>query len=269
MIKSSNIFWGGVLIVLGGLFLVDSLGILDINLGHIFWPLMLILLGGWVLMGYFFRDHPVEGEVASIPLEEARKGALRIHHGAGRLVVGPGAEPMDLAAGIFGGGLRVRKHWEGDEVDVTLRVRDSGFPMIVFPWFWGAHNNLNWDIQLSDEIPLDLKLNTGASDTRLDLTDLQIENLRVETGASLTEIHLPDQVAYTKVVVKAGAASIKIFVPEGVAARIRTSGGLMGASIDRDRFPKTGGLHQSPDYDTAAHRAEIWVNIGAGSLTVS
>jgi molybdopterin-binding protein len=233
MIRSSNFFWGGILILLGGLFLVDSLGIMEINLWGVFWPLMLILFGLWVLLGYFKRGSPVEAEESAIPLEGARKATIHLNHGAGRLVLRSGAGPMELISGSFGGGL-------------STKTRQ----------------------QLTDEIPLDIRLNTGASDTRLDLTDLQVTNLRIETGASATEIQLPDGVAYTKVIVKAGAASVNLKVPENVAARVRVSGGLMGATVDRERFPKSGGTYQSLDYEIALHKVEIYANVGVGSVTV-
>lgn len=268
MSKTSNFFWGGILIVLGGLFLIDSLGIMEINLWRIFWPLMLILLGGWVLVGYFWRDNSKEGEKASIPLEGARNAVIRLQHGAGQLTIGSDANPMDLVTGVFGGGLRSTVRRDGDGVDVKLRVKDGSFPFVVAPWFWGPRNYLEWDLNLTDEIPLDLRLNTGASDTRLNLTDLQVTNLRVDTGASATEINLPDGVAHTKVLVKAGAASVKINVPEMVAARIYVTGGLMGSSVNQARFPKSGGYYQSAEYETAPHKVEIRVNIGLGSATV-
>lgn len=268
MIRRSNLFWGGVLVILGAVFLVDSLGILTINIWGIFWPLLLILFGAWVLMGYFFRGSPVEGEAASVPLEGARKARITIQHGAGRLTIGAGADPMDLVSGTFGGGLNVHTRQDGETSHVTLRVRDLGFPMVFFPWVWGPHSMLEWNVSLTDEIPLELKLNTGASDTRLNLTDLQITDLWVETGASATEIYLPDSVAYTKTVVKSGAASVAIHIPEDVAAKIRISGGLMSANVDRQRFPKSGGYYQSPDYESAPYKTEIRVESGVGSVTV-
>jgi hypothetical protein len=268
MIKSSHFFWGGILILLGGLFLVDSLGILEINLWGIFWPLLLILFGLWVLLGYFMRGSPVKAEESAVPLEGARQALIRLNHGAGRLVLGPGAGPMELVSGSFGGGLSTRTRQDGDNFELTMRIREGGFPVIFFPWFWGPHSYLDWNLRLTDEIPLDIRLNTGASDTRLDLTDLQVINLRVDTGASATDIKLPDGVAYTKVIVKAGAASVKLQVPENVAARIRVTGGLMDANVNRERFPKSGGTYQSPDYETATNKVEIYTNVGVGSVTI-
>jgi hypothetical protein len=268
MMRSSHFFWGGVLVLLGGIFLVDSLGIVTINIWGILWPVLLILFGLWVLMGYFLRGEPAEGETASVPLDGARSARINIQHGAGRLTIGAGAGPMELVSGTFGGGLNAHTRQDGDKTQVTLRVRDLGFPMVIFPWFWGPHNMLEWNVSLTDEIPLELKLNTGASDTRLNLTDLQITSLWVETGASATEIHMPDSAAFTKAVIKAGAASVNVRVPDGVAARIRVSGGLMSANVDTQRFPKSGGYYQSSDYETAPFKAEIRVETGVGSVTV-
>lgn len=268
MHRPSNIFWGVVLLALGGLFLVDSLGIVSINMWGVLWPLLLILFGLWVLLGYFYQGKPAEGESVSVPLEGARSAGLHFHHGAGRLVIGAGAGPMDLVSGTFGGGLKSHTRRQGEHLEATLRVRDVGFPVVVFPGVWGSQRGFEWLVQLSDEIPLDLKFNLGASETQLELTDLQVRSLRVETGASATEIYLPDSVPQTQAVVKGGLASVKVKVPEGVAARIRVTGGLMEARVDRARFPKSGGYYQSPDYDTAPFKVDLRVDMGLGSVRV-
>jgi hypothetical protein len=53
-----------------------------------------------------------------------------------------------------------------------------------------------------------------------------------------------------------------------VAARIRTGGGLTATSVDQSRFPRAGKVYQSPDYDTAQNRADIKIEMGAGSISV-
>jgi hypothetical protein len=265
--RSSNFFWGGILIVLGSLFLVDSLGIIDINFWHIFWPLMLILFGVWLLIGYFFRGDPIEGEEASVPIEGSLNAKVTFHHGAGQLRVSSGAQPTELFSGTFGGGLNHKTSRDGETARVTLRVRDIGFP-IVIPWLSFGNNNMNWDVKFTKEIPLDLILKTGASDTHLDLRDLQVTSLRVETGASATQIELPEVVSHTKVVIKSGVASVKVNVPDKVAARIRVTGGLIDANVDRNRFPKTGGYYVSPDYESAENKVDIRAEGGVGSVMI-
>ncbi|KPL07775.1 hypothetical protein AMJ86_02910 [bacterium SM23_57] len=265
--RASNLFWGGVLIILGGLILVDSLEVIEINLWPIFWPLLLILFGAWILLGYFMRREKEPGEYDSIPLGGIQSAKMVFHHGAGQLKVSSGAESGNLASGTFGGGLRYKIDQGAEDANVSMRIRDSGFPFMI-PWLSSWDNYLQWDVRLTQEIPLKLVLKTGASDTQLDLTSLQVTYLRVDTGASATAINLPENVSNTKVIIKAGVASVKIRVPENVAARIHVTGGLMGANVDRNRFQKSGRYYQSPDYDSATNKADIHINEGVGSVTI-
>ena len=50
----SNIYWGFVLIVIGGLFLARNLGYIDFYFSfHTFWPLILIFVGlGWIVKSF-------------------------------------------------------------------------------------------------------------------------------------------------------------------------------------------------------------------------
>jgi hypothetical protein len=265
--RASNIFGGSILLLLGAIFLVDSLGIIEINIWGVLGPVMLILVGFWVLIGYFFRGDIAEGESESIPLNGIRNAKIRIHHGAGQLNIRPDPNTSALVSGTFGGGLKHKIIRDHDLAEVTLRIRDLGFPVFV-PWFSGSSNRLNWDIGLNREIPIKLVLKTGASEMNIDLAGLQVTDLWVETGVSSTSIKLPADVPETLVVVKGGVASVKINIPENVAAKIQITGGLMDANVNRDRFPRTGGYYQSPDYDSASQKAEIKVNDGIGSVSI-
>ncbi len=56
-------------------------------------------------------------------------------------------------------------------------------------------------------------------------------------------------------------------MPGGVAARVRAHGGAADISVDGSRFPRTsGGVYQSPDYDSAANKVDLEAEIGAGAL---
>ena len=47
-----------------------------------------------------------------------------------------------------------------------------------------------WNLTLSDEIPLNLEVNSGASDTKLDLKGLNLKNLDVNAGVGDITIDL-------------------------------------------------------------------------------
>jgi hypothetical protein len=79
---------------------------------------------------------------------------------------------------------------------------------------------------------------------------------------------LPENAGSTRVKIESGAASLEIQVPSGVAARIRSSGGLSSFSVDKDRFPRVGDIYQSPDFDVAQNKVELNVQMGVGSVSI-
>lgn len=123
-------------------------------------------------------------------------------------------------------------------------------------------------MNLTPDIPLRLDVNSGASETKLNLTDLKITVLNVDTGASSTSISLPAKAGLTDVRIDAGAASVDIQIPEDVAGRIRVESGLAGIHIDTKRFPKSAGIYMTPGYDEAENKADIFIHAGVGSIDV-
>ena len=68
--------------------------------------------------------------------------------------------------------------------------------------------------------------------------------------------------------VHAGAASVVLRVPQGVAARIHVRSGLIGLKVDQNRFPHNGTAYESPNYLSADNKVEIVVEAGAGSIEI-
>jgi hypothetical protein len=263
--RRGTIFWGAILILLGVLLLVNTF--IEVDIAKFFWPSLLILLGLWVLWGVFSAPRSFETEEATIPLEGATQARIRMHHGAGRLRVSGGGKPGELLSGSFGGGIEQQVKLAGDTLDVDIKLRVSA-AHFAFPWMWGPRSTLDWTVSLNEEIPLSLDLETGASDTRLDLSDLRVTDLRLQTGASSSEINLPASAGYTKAAISSGAASVRVRVPDGVAARVKTSGGMADIRVDKSRFPRAGGVYQSENYDTAENKVDIDIDTGVGSVSV-
>jgi hypothetical protein len=216
-----------------------------------------------VLFGTLFRGEP-QTEHLSIPLEGAMRANVRVRHGAGRLNIRAMSTPGTLLEGDFGGGVEYKNRREGDVQDVKLRVPEHNFPFI-----WPTSHGMEWDFALARDIPLALDFKIGASENLFDLRDLRLTELSVKCGASSTSITLPANAGHTRVSIESGAASVNIAVPDGVAASIRTTGGLSSISVDTNRFHQAGNVYRSPDYDTAANRAEISVDMGVGSVKIS
>lgn len=267
-IRNARLFWGSLLVLVGVLLTLENLGIVEVNVWGLVWPLFLIFLGVWILWGFFFAKSSWETEEVTIPLEGASRAHVHIKHGAGRLRVDGSAGSSSLVDGAFGGGLDHRVEREGDMLDVRMRLPVGVFPNFAFPWVWGPAHTLDWTFGLNSQIPLSLEFETGAGDVQLDLSDLRVIDLRLQTGASATDLTLPTSAGYTRATISAGAASVKVRVPSGVAARIRVSGVLTEITVDRGRFPRTGGVYQSPDYDTALNKVDVEIDTGVGSIEI-
>jgi predicted membrane protein len=261
--RRATLFWGFILILLGAILLLQNLGIITVNLWSIFIPVLIIAFGVWILWGSLSRKS-LRTEHFEIPFENIKQANLRIQHGAGRLTVKEGVGEGLLVAGDCIGGVSTTTSSSGDRIDIKLSVPDYGFSWLG----WTPSNRLDWDLKLTQNLPLSLVFETGAAETQIDLRHLIVRELRLSSGASSTRIDMPANARNTTATIKTGAASVDIRIPEGVSARIRATGGLSSITVDRHRFPASDGKYQSTDYDSATNKVDIEIAVGVGSVDI-
>ena len=268
MLRGSQI--GGIVLVgVGALVLLSAVTRLPVIV--ILFAVALIGAGVVIITGAARSRADLPREQAAIPLDGATEAAVKIRHGAGRLAIGAGAGPGDLLSGTFGGGLDARTTREGSLLRVDLQVKERSLGALAGPWLHGSRATLDWDMVFSPRVALDLELETGASESRIVLSDLKARDVRLKTGASDTTIDLPQAAGRTRLWVDSGAASVKVRVPGGVAASIRIRAALAGTRVDAARFPRKGEsqVYESADFETAANRVEIDVDTGVGSIEIT
>jgi hypothetical protein len=261
-IGRSNILWAltwpVAWIVIGAILLASTTGALAAGPAELiaeWWPWVLVILGVWFLIGAFVPGGRAE-EALVVPLGDARHAKVDIRFGAGELAIHRAA-PGALVDGSYLGGVRHRTLGPGH---LELEQDLDGIPWL--------DRDSRWDVGLTGEVPLDLRLDVGAYRGLVDLSDLRLATLDLHTGASETRVRLPRSAGATSVTAQAGAASLTIEVPDGVAARIRSRMALGSNQVDPARFPRIGDVYQSLDYGTAANRVDIDVRGGVGSLRV-
>ncbi|MEW6287959.1 MAG: DUF5668 domain-containing protein [Chloroflexota bacterium] len=258
--RRDNIFWGSVLILLGALFLLQRLGIIA-NVGMYLWPLALIFFGGWLILSVYWQPSSAESERFFIALGGAKSVNYRFAHGAGQIVIGGGAPTGRALVGSSAVGVKETSRSDGDRLEVRIEAGASFIPFV------GPADG-TWRFQLTQEVPVTLQVETGASQLKMDLRDVSARHVTLKTGASSAEVIMPARGA-SLLDLEAGAASIDITLPEGVAGRIRIKDGLTSLNVDTRRFPQVDdSLYQSPDYDTAVNRAEINLEAGLGSINI-
>lgn len=265
--RKGGFLWGVIVLLSGILFLLDNLGFLPISAWSLIFPGALILIGLWFLLGPLVFRQVIESRNLAIPVEGVTEAKIKIRHGGGELDISSALESMNLLEGTFNGGVEERVSRTGSQVEIKLKMPEIewwGFPS-AFP-----HDGLRWNISLNRGIAYSLNFKTGASKSRLDLHDLILTQIRLETGASSTEVFLPEQSGYTRAEFYFGSAGVDLHVPQNVAAKIKVQGALMNTDgIDKSRFPLTGEGYCSPDYATAANKIDITVEAGVGKVVIN
>jgi hypothetical protein len=296
------ILWPVILITVGILALLQNFGQLPGNFWLTIarlWPLILVLLGVEILIGqlrlpyaismllalvviagtigaviYMAAQSPEEigastGDVEHIErdLQGVTSAAVALQFGAGTLTLGS-TGGSQLMAGDFRtvagqGRPTINYSGSGGRGNLTIAVPKNQ----VLPFFNAGRGN-EWNVSLNSGVPLSLRIDAGASTNELNLMDLKLTDLRVQAGVSTNNINLPNNGSYTARI-SCGLATTTINVPEGVAARIRIDGGMQSTSVDESRFPKSGDLYVSPNFDTATNKVDLQIDGGLATVSVN
>jgi hypothetical protein len=258
--KRDNLFWGTALILAGLLLYLQTQGIIT-NVFTYLWPLALILVGGWIILNVYWPQTGAAGETFSVPLAEARSARLQFAYGMGQLEISGGAPAGQALVGSSAVGMSHKSRMDGDRLEVRVEAGPSFLP------FLGPSAGV-WRFRLTQDVPLSLSVETGASSLNVDLRDVLATRLELKTGASTSYIVMPARGA-SVLEIESGAASVNVRVPEGTAARIRAVENVSSLRVDTSRFPRLDtGMYQSPEFDASSNRTEIHIQSGLGSISV-
>ena len=190
-----------------------------------------------------------------VPMGDADRADVEIVLGAGHLRLAR-AQPGHLVDGVIIGG--------GIEQDRAGRVHLWS----ETPWLeWVPGLQRDWTIGVTGELPVRMEVKAGAADVDLDCTELRLEELVVRSGASAVRVHAASH-GHSRIRTENGAGSLEVTVPNGVAARIRTTALLGSRDIDLGRFPRVVGGYETPGFEAAADRVDIDTQTAVGSLRV-
>ncbi|MBI4200806.1 MAG: hypothetical protein HY531_00780 [Chloroflexi bacterium] len=287
-------FAGLLLIAIGTVLLLQTLGVLPWGLWWElwrFWPVLLIIAGVALILGtraplltsaivivlvlgtvaaatLMSFSGPARESVSELrePLGETKGLNARVRFGAGKISMGelPAGSP-ELVEGVFRG--------PGDSTPASYSLTRSGDQAnLVLDTAqlrgWQRPGTQDWTVRLSQAVALDLWVQSGASDLTLDLQRLNVTHLEMEVGASQIRVTLPGKSERTSATIRAGAANLQVTIPQGVAARIKTTTSLASVDVDERRFPRSNGFYQSPEYDSAPYKLGLDIEGGAASILV-
>lgn len=136
--RHNRLFWGILLISMGGLFMLSPLDLLKINIWNLIFPGFLIFCGIWILFGMFTqpRTYHRERKTFKARLENTKQAQVRVHHSATRLEVSGGAPANQLIIGKFGPDVDPDVKYKNDTLYVDLRSSHDMWPRMFSPWSW-------------------------------------------------------------------------------------------------------------------------------------
>ena len=258
-----------------------------------FWPVGLILAGiliilkqrvfafllvmfcvvfGLVSNVYVFDDNSLEdsiliNEKKELSNESVSKIVYELNFGAGELNLYSGFDYESY-------NLDLTTFYPDRKVDIRFDVRNNvehirfnrngGFEFEnIGKIFNFDKQNEVWDIFLNPSVPIEIDMNFGASAVLLDLSELMVEDLDMDFGASDTEIIFAKFPTYAKI--DMGASSIELKFPKDYQVRIEVDGGLI--SNELVGFEKVGDFYLTENFKYDKEYININIDGGASSLT--
>jgi len=183
------------------------------------------------------------GEKRVIPLGEVNSLKVIIKFGAGKLDLTSGEED------VFKGNFQYDKSILKPNVQYEILGKTGILLDLPFPY------KNRWNLKLPSGIPLQLYINTATYSGDIDLTNLQIENFYLNSGAGQTDIlfNQPNLIDLKNINVKTGASTIKIL-------------GLANANFDEMNFTGGAGSYTFDFSGKLTKKSKINIDAGAAKI---
>jgi len=300
--KSRNVFWGVILVVVGILFFLRNFDILFFTWRDIFhlWPLVLILIGIAVLPikttmklilsavaiiitiiiinfspGYWhssswfswngWKDSGMEKNWSSQKFSEPFKKNTEIAKLEFEAIAGS-FEISGYTDELF----EFEKEGNLGPYESTIEIGDNEVKVnIGLKGSTIRSGNITNTVEFSlNANPLwDLELDIGAAKVDVDLSKYLVREVKVDGGASAIELKFGDRYDNTIVKINTGASSIKIYIPENIACEIDTDTFLSSKSLDG--FNKVGkDMYVSENFADCEKNISIEIDSAISSFKV-
>ena len=278
---SPNFFWPILLIGIGGLLLLTNLEVIDPFPWEVLWrlwPVFLVaaginllfgrgnrwlaslfsaLLGIAVIALLFFAPMIVE----SLPTPEmvtesfAEPGAgietadVTLDFDRGNLTVDLLEDSTNFFEAVVSHDEEVRYTSSGNQNrTIRLNLNDIGAPQLRF--FFGEQSQIIGDIGIAAGVPTDLRVNIGGGSADLFLGELDLTQLRADSGSGSLEVILPG--GSYPVRLSSGSGSITVKSAKGVELDLRAEVG-------------SGRITMTIKEDS---QGEIYLDSGSGSINL-
>ena len=199
----------------------------------------------------------------SVELRDAKSVRVDINVGAGDLKVTGGAEKL-LEADFTYNVAELKP--ELKYTDGTLVIRQpnvEGLPVLR-----GITDYRNeWGLRLSDQAPIDLRVDMGSGVSDLHLASLSLTRLDIILGAGKSTIDLNGDWAHDlDATINAGAADVSVRLPKDIGVRVEVDRGP--AMIKSSGLTQDGDVYTNAAYGVSKMTLHVHIKAGIGRISL-
>jgi len=226
--------WGIFLLFLGIVFLLQTLDVLPWGLwGTLwrFWPVLIIVVGlgillrrynAWLIslliavilggcLGIAIWQHgpSLPGGIAtesySAPLDDMERAVIEIDFSAGSITIGslPPGSPNFVEADYA-----VRNRRETMDLDFQQWGGEGRLSLSTTNQQFWDDGGIRWEINFTRDIPLAINIKSAVSNMELDLSRLQVTELRLDVDAGNCKVTMPSSAGTSNIEIDSDAANV-------------------------------------------------------------
>ncbi|NPD46672.1 MULTISPECIES: LiaI-LiaF-like domain-containing protein [unclassified Lentimicrobium] len=314
--ENRNIFWGVLLVAVGGLFILDNMDLINFSFSALvgLWPLLLVLWGisilpmkpmyktvGGLLIAVFalvyastsdktfwWQDHIINKFDKNVHMNYGNdddedydddddtyynfkfdedstsnitNAKLNMDIAAGKFRIDEATDDhiIDFDAYSNIGPYTSNMVMNGNTAEINIDLEDGVIR--------NGTNRNRASIKLNPKVEWDLDLDIGAADFRADFRKFRVSKLDIDGGASAIKVKIGDLQEDTFIKIDAGAASIRVDIPQEAGCLIESESFLV--DMELDNFQKNGnGDYVTSNYEASEQKVRIDIDAAISKLKV-
>jgi hypothetical protein len=131
-------------------------------------------------------------------------------------------------------------------------------------WFYRVSGRKNWDVGLTDLIPLNLNLYVKGGEADLNFSELKLRECELEVRDSDVDIKIGNLLEEVTARIESRSSKVSVSIPEGTGLRIVNRTNLSSTSFSWLTLEEKGDGYQTPDFEEAPKKLTLYLE---GSLT--
>jgi hypothetical protein len=122
-----------------------------------------------------------------------------------------------------------------------------------------------WELHLSNSVPIDLEISTGAGISELNLSNLNLNSLMIETGAGNSTVDLGGRWEHDlTVTIRSGIGNMTMYLPREIGVRVDVKTGI--GSVETAGLSKDGDEYINDTFGKTPNTLHLEIEAGIGTI---